>query len=193
TAAGLQSYVQRVLANGTEAFAHNGLAVSTDATRERVSPDVAFDAATGAIYAFWTELANFQSQRGVYGQKFDTAGNRLWTDAGLAVAPVGGDDIANVRTVVNGPGAFVLWSAAPGFGQDQLLGAAASGGAGGAVDFTVDVSTAPSGKSRLVAANSAAGFAVLAWQDGRSDGGDVYAQNVNPDGSLGSGSTVAAD
>src|SRR5690606_10433434 len=132
--AGLQSYVQHVLPDGSEAFAHNGLAVPTNATRERVSPDVAYDAGTGAIYAFWTELANFQSLRGVYGQKFDAAGDRLWTDEGLAVVPVGSDDITGVRTVVNGPGAFVFWDQVPSFGQDRLYGAAASGDDGGTVD-----------------------------------------------------------
>ena len=185
--AGLQSYVQHVLPDGSEAFAHNGLAVSTNATRERVSPDVAYDAGTGAIYAFWTELANFQSLRGVYGQKVDAAGDRLWTDEGLAVVPVGSDDITGVRTVVNGPGAFVFWDQVPSFGQDRLYGAAASGDDGGTVDFTFDVASTPSGKSRLVAANSTAGFAVLAWKDERADDGDVYAQNVNPDGTLGGG------
>jgi hypothetical protein len=193
TSAGLQSFVQRLFANGTEAFPHNGLAVSTNTARERVSPDVAFDAATGALYAFWTELANFQSQRGVYGQKFDAAGNRLWTDEGLAVVPVGGDDIANVRAVANGPGAFVFWSAAPGFGQDRLFGAAASGDAGGTVDLTLDVASTPSAKSRLAAVSSTAGFAVLAWQDARSGDDDIYAQNVNSDGTLGAPAGVAAD
>ena len=189
--ANLQSYVQHVLPNGAEAFPHNGLAVSTDTTRDRVSPDVAFDASTGAIYVYWNEQGG-SGLEGVYGQKFDAVGVRLWTETGLAIAPLAADDVTQVRALLGGPGAFAFWSAAPAFGQDRLHGASASGSAGGTVDFTLDVSTTPSMKSRLVATNSAAGFAVLAWQDERADSGDIYAQNVNPDGSLGAPAGVTA-
>ena len=182
----LECYVQRILSNGTEAFTHNGLVVSTNGAQGRVGPDVAFDAATSEIYVFWTELANGQSLQGLSGQKIDAAGIRRWTDIGLELVAPGAGEIASVRTVVGGPGAFVFWDAAPSFGRDQLFGANASGDASGTIEtFTFDVSTTPSGKSRLVVANSTGGFAVLAWQDERSGSDDIYAQNVNPDGTLG--------
>jgi hypothetical protein len=42
-----------------------------------------------------------------------------------------------------------------------------------------------SSKSRLDIAQATDGGALLAWSDGRNDGGDIYAQRVNPDGTLG--------
>lgn len=76
----LQCFAQRVLADGTEAFAHNGVAASTDSSRTRVAPDVSFQAATEEIYLFWTEMNSNQSQWGVYGQKIAPNGARRWTD-----------------------------------------------------------------------------------------------------------------
>jgi hypothetical protein len=43
-------------------------------------------------------------------------------------------------------------------------------------------------KSRLAASSASDGQMLLAWSDQRVDGGDILAQNVNPDGSLGSSS-----
>jgi hypothetical protein len=187
----LQSYVQHVLPGGAEAFAHNGLAVSTDTSRDRVSPDVAYDPATGAIYAYWNEQGDFGLE-GVYGQKFDAGGTRRWGATGLAVAPLASEDVTAVRTALGGPGAFAFWVAAPSFGQDRLSGANASGDAGGTVNYTLDVASTPSPKSRLTVARSTAGFAVVVWQDQRAGDGDIYAQNVNPDGTLGPPAGVTA-
>ena len=47
------------------------------------------------------------------------------------------------------------------------------------------VSSVASSKSRLAAALISDDVALLAWIDGRNDSGDVYAQNVNADGTLG--------
>lgn len=184
----LQCYAQRVLASGTEAFPHNGAAASLNGSRVRVSPSVAFNSSTSETFLFWEEENVSQSQAGVYGQKFDAGGNRQWTDDGSVVVPVGADEMTMVRCLTAGPGAFVFWSPSPAFGQDRLRGARLDGA--GAIDIApFDVASTPSQKSRLDVARSTAGFAILAWTDARADAGDVLAQNVNPDGSLGAPST----
>ena len=180
----LQSYAQRILANGTEAFAHNGVAVSTDATRIRVSPWATFDAATSETFVFFKEQSSTQSMAGVYGQKLSAAGVRQWGSTGKVVVPLGSSDITLVRDLPSGGGAFVYWSAAPSFGQDRLYGAHLD--TNGTIDITTfDVASTPSVKSRLDVEASSTGVSILAWSDQRSDGGDIYAQNVNADGSLG--------
>ena len=185
TASQLQCYAQHVLADGTEAFPHNGSAASTNGTRVRVSPSAAFNPSTGETFLFWPEKNSSQSQSGVYGQKFDSAGARQWTDDGAVVVPVGSDQNTQIRCLTEGVGAFVFWVQSAGLGQDRLYGARLDGA--GSIDIArFDVASTPSDKSRLAAGRSTAGFAVLAWQDDRDDAGDVLAQNVNPDGSLGS-------
>jgi len=47
------------------------------------------------------------------------------------------------------------------------------------------VSSVLSSKSRLDLRLSSEGLALAAWSDGRNDGGDIYAQDIKPDCSLG--------
>ncbi len=72
----LQCRAQRILQTGSEVFPHNGVAASTDAIRLRVSPALAWTAATQELLLFWTELNSMQSQFGVDGRKVDAAGSR---------------------------------------------------------------------------------------------------------------------
>ena len=188
TSSSLQCYGQHVLADGTEAYGHNGAAASTNGVRVRVSPWISYDAANGTAYLFWQEQNSLQSQSGLYGQRFDATGTRLWTDEGSALLPLSATSITNIRTIAGNGSAFVFWDASPSFGADQLHGARIDDA--GAFDIgPFDVASTPSSKSRLQAASSSAGHIVLSWSDDRVDGGDVLAQNVNLDGTLGPPST----
>lgn len=188
----LQCSVQRILPDGTEAFAHNGVVVSTNASRVRVSPSVAFDASTGDCVAAWVEQSSNQSQSGLYAQRIDTSGNRLWTDDGAELVSLSSVAVGLVRVEVAATGPFVYWAEAPSFGEDVILGARLD--ANGAFDVgPFDVSSTPSGKSRLATSLTSDGVAVLAWSDDRSDAGDILAQNVNADGTLGDMSVAVGD
>lgn len=181
----LQCYVQHVDASGTEVFPHNGVAASTVGSRIRVSPSVGY--AGGQTFLFWTEQNSTQSMWGVYGQRFDAAGARQWTDAGRAIVDVGTTELTQVRTLPSGDGAMVMWvdKPSPPFGQRVLASRVDGNG-----DFTwpaeiIEACSVVASKSRMAAALDASGAAVLAWSDGRTDGADVYAQNVTAVGTLG--------
>ncbi|RKY17954.1 MAG: hypothetical protein DRQ55_14575 [Planctomycetota bacterium] len=180
----LQCFAQRVLSNGTEAWAHNGVAVSTDATHLRVAPWASHDAASAETIVTWVELNGAQSQAGVYAQKLDAAGARQWSDAGALLVPLGSDGISAPLNMRLGAQSLVAWVQSSGFGQDQLLGVLLDG-SGAIVGGSVPLATTASSKSRLSMTLTGAGHAALAWSDKRSDDGDIYAQNVNADGSLG--------
>lgn len=180
----LQCSVQRILADGSEAFAHDGVDVSTVASRVRVSPSAAIDVATEEIYVFWREQTSNQAQSGVYGQKLDVNGARQWSDAGAQVVPISTDEIGTVETWATDGGALAFWDRTPSFGQDRIYGARLD--TNGTVEVpTFDVASVPAGKSRLQVRESAAGFAILAWQDEKLGSVDVFAQSVGPDGALG--------
>jgi hypothetical protein len=181
----LQCRVQRVLANGAEAFAHQGVELSTNAARLRVSPSAAFDPSTGSIYAFWTETNTMQSQFGVYGQRVDASGARQWTDDGMVLVPLSAVEITQVRALPTPDGALAAWAETDAF-DDQPIRATRLDTAGDSVwdPAIVAVKTADTGTSRLAAAPSALGFAIYAWTDGQTDG-DVHGQNLNLDGTLG--------
>jgi hypothetical protein len=179
----LQCYAQHVLANGTEAFVHNGILASTAAARFRVQPDIAYDMVTGETYLFFVELSLSQADQGVYAQKFDPTGNLLWGTAAMMVTPLSSNAIIGVRTLATTSGAMVAWiEAQPG---SDVVRAARFDAAGGTLCAPFMVSSALGGKSRLAGALSSVGVAHYAWQDGRNASDDIYAQNVNTDCTLG--------
>ncbi len=189
----LQCRAQRILTGGAEAFAHNGVEASTDASRLRVSPAAAWNQATGEILLFWTELNSGQSQFGVYGQKLDAAGSRQWTASGKELVPLGADQLSQVRAMPWDDGAAVAWAETVAFGNQPIHATRVDGDG----DFVwspaiVDLATSATGTSRLAAASSTAGFAIYGWSDDVAGGSDILAQNLNPDGTLG-GSGIFSD
>jgi len=183
----LQCRAQRILASGAEAFAHNGVEVSTDTTRLRVSPAFAWAPASSQIFLFWTELNSLQSQFGLYGQKLDATGNRQWSATGKELLPLASTELTQVRALPWGSGAVVTWVETLAV-SSQPIRASRLDGNGDAMwsPGTVSLKTSSTGTSRLAAAASAAGSGLFAWSDGDVGNADVLVQNLNPDGSLGS-------
>lgn len=182
----LQCYAQHVLFDGSEQFAHNGVVASTSVSQLRVSPDVSYSAVTDEIFLFWRELSSNQSQSGIYGQKFAADGSRQWSDTGRVLVPVDATERTQVRNLQHQDGALAFWVDNLSFGNDRLKAARVDSNG----DFVwtpsiIEPSSTPSDKSRLAVASSTDGFAILVWTDDRDDAGDIYAQSVNSDGTLG--------
>jgi hypothetical protein len=93
------SLVQHLDSNGTEAFAHNGLLVSTEPNRFRLDPSLAFLPASGDLIVGFEKTDLNQSQWGVGIQRISSAGARLWTDNGIELLPVNGTAKDFVRCV----------------------------------------------------------------------------------------------
>ena len=180
----LQCWAQHLLANGTEAFAHNGVAVSTNAVQIRVNPWASYDANSGNTVVSWVEQNSLQSQFGLSSQKLGPTGTRLWGAEGKVQLPLGAAEITNVRNLGSADATFVYWMTAPSFGQDTLRGLRLA--SDGSTDLgPFDVASTASDKLRMTAAGDGQGQMVLAWTDALVDDGDILAQNVHCDGTLG--------
>lgn len=180
----LQVYAQHLLANGTEAFPHNGSVGSNNLNNVHVAPSVSYRASTSETFLFWTEEDSNQVLNGVYGQKFDSAGAQQWGSNGLVIVPLGSDQQLFVQSVQTGTGAQVFWVDEPSFDQDTMK-AVRLGGAGNQVCASFPVSSVVSGKSRPAAGIGPSGLSSVIWQDDRSGDQNIYLQNVNADCSLG--------
>ena len=180
----LQVYAQHILADGTEAFGHNGSVGSTNGTNVRVSPSVSYHPSTQETFLFWTEEDQFQTLNGVSGQKFNSTGARQWGDSGLSIVPLGTDSQIWVENVQIGTGALVFWVDSPGFGQGTIEAVKLDGG-GSTVCAQFPVSSASADKSRLATGLASSGLAAVAWEDDRNGENDIYIQNVNADCTLG--------
>jgi hypothetical protein len=182
------AWVQRVDSAGAIAFPAGGSVVSTNtADRIHISPTDAVPGPDGSVYVFWQELNAAQSQWGLFGNRFDPAGNRLWTDSGFEFAPVDTVNEDFIRAVPAPSGdATVLYFSASGT-PSATVRAARVNSAGTPVwsPSPVTIASTPSTKGRLPAAALSTGAAIAAWEDSRSGSTSIFAQRVLPDGSLG--------
>lgn len=180
---------QHVTSDGTQAFAQNGALASTDESQNHFEPDGAYDPASGDIYALWRETDLLtQGQIGVYAQRFDPTGARQWGDGGLVLVPLSTVDATQmVALPVAGGGLLAAWSSDD-FPNPTPLHAARLDTGGNYVwtPEIVDFSTEPNDTARLAGAVSTDGYFAYAWTaSAASFAGDIHAQNINPDGTLG--------
>ncbi|WP_159913160.1 hypothetical protein [Pantoea sp. 18069] len=183
----IQVYAQHIQANGSPAFAANGVPVSTNLQQARTSPSLTYQPSTGEITLFWTELdsALEQHRRGLYAQKFDARGARQWGETGRTVLPLARHDIAHLHSVAVTDGTLAFWVQSSAGGHDTIQAIKLDAtGAARCPQFAV--STRPSAKSRLVSGASASGQTLIAWEDqAQNQGADIYLQSVSADCRLG--------
>lgn len=181
-------HVQHILANGSAVFPQNGVDASIDATQNHFEPAGAYDATTGDIYAIWRETdALTQSQIGVNAQRIDSTGTRQWGDGGKVLVPLGSSNQSQVRALPLAGGVLAAWASND--GPNPMPVHAARLDAAGSYAWpgeVVDIKTAATDTSRLAAALSSDGYAGWVWTDDNGAGaGDIKAQNVRFDGTLG--------
>jgi len=180
----LECRAQHVLASGSEAFPHNGVAVSTNGSLLRVDPSAAYDPDTGEIAVFFIETTSSQSDDAVVGQKFDATGNRLWGAGGATIQPMNGTNRSGVATVRSANRWYVAWVSDVGPVLDRIHGAEV-GANGVPLAGPMPLAEEPSTRFRLSGARGCVDYAAFVWRDERAGNPDIYAQNLGPGGLLG--------
>ncbi len=175
-------WVQHLDSQGINLFPFNGAQASTfSADRLHMSPSAVINSA-GVCFAFWVESNANQNMYGVYGQKFSSTGDRLWTDSGLDLLPLGSEQTAFVDALAAGDGIFVSYFINASNTSFKVL----------KLDFDGTVLWGPvslsagslGGKDDPVVCPGYDDGAYYTWTDNRGDGG-VYAQNIQSDGTMG--------
>ncbi len=174
-------YVQHVNGGGLRTWNPKGVAVATEPTWNRSEQSATFDPATGHTTVFYVdERGGFKA---LAAQRFDGSGRRLWTDGGRLLRPFARQHFAHLVSARHGDQQLVYWIEETAVRPATLLGARVSP-AGAFLCGPFDVSTTSPHRNVDVGVD-ANGTSLLAWTDTRSDWGDVYAQNVNADCTLG--------
>lgn len=188
--------VQHVDADGSRRFGADGVLATTDTSKGHYSPSATYDPATGFTHLIWVDgtTINQQSYDGLYAQRIDAGGVRIWADGGRELVPM------TIST--NGANALSQLVALP--APDGLLAAWVTGNTSVAanpittvrLDATgaevwpqrVSLKSRANRTSRLTGASSQAGYAAYVWSEGSgNDAGslDVLAQNLSYAGALG--------
>jgi hypothetical protein len=181
----LQCFAQHILANGKEAFPHNGSAASTNSSQVRVDPAASYRADTDEVFLVWTEEDSNQVMNGIYAQKFSPKGGRRWGQDGLVIVPLGADSEILSRNVQVGDGALAFWIDMNSSGNASIQATRLQDN-GKVKCAQFPVSTAMSNKGRPAAdIVTATGVAAIAFEDDRIGNNGIYIQNVNRNCSLG--------
>jgi hypothetical protein len=183
---------QRLNASGVEAFAHNGVSISSDALME-LNPALSIEPVSGDAIIFFNKENSGQSMWSLSVQRVSTTGALLWgSGLGIDLIPLDNVQKLILKSVPYADGAVCCSFRATGPVTQDLINFRVDG-SGNSVWGAAPVvaSSVVSGKLRNALATDASGVLRMVWTDNRNDvmpifnGYDTYAQNVNADGSLG--------
>ncbi len=181
-------WVQYMDGEGYITMPQNGLVVSTSMARNHMYPAPVFLTQSQEIIIYFSEQDLNQNQRGLYAQKLDIQGNRLWTDEGKQLIALSDNDYSLPMASGLDNRAICVYQAYE-FGNymDSKIQAVMLNSEGNYVwaEEFIDMSSYQGVKLHTVMTDYYYGQWVAVWEDERNDGGDIYAQNIQPDGTLG--------
>jgi len=143
------------------------------------------DGAGGAIIT-WDDWRSGDID--IYAQRVNSSGAVLWTTDGLPICTAA-DYQESPQLVSDGAGgAIITWDDCRSVSYYDIY--AQRVGASGAVLWANDgvpICTAANRQGTPQLVSDGVGGAIITWEDKRNGNDDIYAQNVNPDGTLGGG------
>jgi len=187
TAGHLSTFVQHVDTDGNVAFPLGGLEATTNMTTLSLEPAICTNETTHDLYITWRETNLNQTQFGLYGQRIDLAGNRLWGANGQQFVPVGSQNPILINLSPVGPGGVITYLLDAAIGMNSAVQAIRFDDTGNQVwtGSPIDVSSVSSDKGKLHAGEFHNGQVIVTWADGRTGNSDIFAQNVSEEGNLG--------
>lgn len=184
----LYSRAHRFSAAGQAVFPVNGVEGSLNNLFFHVDPYLAFMNSTNEAFMFWTDAdAATQDNQAIFGQRFSSAGARLWGDNGRSFSPLDTFSIFGISCHAKDTNVVVVYSKSDLNVETSGFKVQRSGQY--SWNSQVVLSSVASPKAAAVTAMTNTGMVAGAWLDGRNattfgDGG-IYAQNLNYNGTLG--------
>ena len=180
------SFAQHVTSSGTVSFPTDGAELST-ASMHHLYPSLAFNSNTNELFSFWLEETSLQDQFAIYGQKLDASGTPQWTATGKSFTTMSSNTLFGPYPQPIDTSVYVIYLEGNASGVNNGVNAFMVNSDG---NFSwspniVDMSDPTADKLHSVATMSSDNVVKFAWEDTRSGDRGIYAQNINPDGSLG--------
>lgn len=178
------TYVQHVDSNGNCLFDPNGVLTSTDMNREHMYMFLAYNEVDQMLYSYWNEMDANQNQRGIYGQKIDMAGTRKWEDTGRSIIEISYTNVFPFGIGNTAEEVVIFFEEGSSENHVKAMALDSDG------DFVWDgeivtMCSVASDKLHYSMGDLGACQWVAAWGDDRNGNSDIYAQNINTDGTLG--------
>ena len=173
-------YAQRVNPAGSVQWTGDGVGICT-APGDQKSPQITSDGSGGAVIT-WED--NRSGNIDIYAQRVNPAGSVQWTADGVAICTDTGGQYHPRITSDGSWGAIITWEDWRSGNIDTYAqrvngaGAVQWGGNG------VAICTASNDQFNPQITTDGSGGAIITWVDNRSGVHDIYAQRVNPAGSV---------
>ncbi|MBN1340952.1 MAG: hypothetical protein JXA03_16610 [Bacteroidales bacterium] len=177
------AFVQHISSAGQPLFTANGVEVSTLPNRNRFYPKLCLPPGSSDIFVLWNEMDANQNNRGIYGQKVSSSGNLLWTNNGMTFIELSMTDVYPFASGNSDQDLVIFYHSA--FSGSNYGIRAMCIDVNGAVLWNNYICSYPSEKVHSFTSPFMNGQWITAWEDDRSGGKDIYAQNIKTDGTLG--------
>jgi hypothetical protein len=180
-------YAQRVNAVGSTLWTLDGIAISTSANAQE-EPEVISDECGGAIIT-WQDYRSTTGNPGqgadIYAQRVNSIGSTLWTLTGVSVSTATSSQLYPKLSSDSQGGAIIVW-------QDYRSGSTADIygqriKSDGSILWNVNgnaISTASADQMLGSLVSDGQGGVIAVWYDYHNGPSDIYAQRVNPQGSV---------
>lgn len=183
----LTTLVQHVSHDGVNIFSDGGVPASTLVQMNHATPFLSVAAEGEEVFIFWLEMNELQSQYGLYGQRMDFSGNRLWTNSGKAFIELQDQGIYQISTRGNTVDAAVFYTLGTTAGND-IAKCMLVDSTGGYVWSSESIILSNATCSREHFATTPLCWDqqwLVVWDDNRGTCQSVFAQNIQMDGTLG--------
>lgn len=180
-------FAQHIFADGTVEFVDNGQPLVENSQAQCSFPEIVYDPATDELTAYWFQTDLDQNNYGISGQKLDGDGNRLWGNIGMAILPISELYVLPFAVRQANDNVIILYEESQD-GFTSQIKALRLDSDGNVVwpNNSVTMSSFLSNKIHCEASDFSQGQIIAAWEDDRYGAADIYAQNINFDGTIGS-------
>jgi hypothetical protein len=180
------TFVQHVNSAGTVVFTANGVEASGLSSMNHYYPQLALPTGSTDVFVYWNEMNGNQDQWGIFGQKISSTGALQWGNNGMTFIAVSGTNVYPVAARKS-PTDMVLFYEQYFDAINSSIKAMRISTSGTFVwsPSSVTMCSVNSQKVHPVFNEFANNQWIGAWEDNRSSNVDIYAQNIQLNGTLG--------
>ena len=179
-------FVQHISSSGAVLYQADGVEASNFSSMNHYYPQLALPTGSTDVYVYWNEMNALQSQFGIFGQKINAAGAVQWGSGGMTFIPVTDTDVYPYEARKSPTDMILIYEEYIDAVNGRIKAMRIS--PTGTMLWTPaqkDICTVSSEKIHPVVNEFANNQWIASWEDTRNGNSDIYAQNIQLDGSLG--------
>lgn len=186
----IDAFVQHIDSDGNKVLGPDGAEVAVFTDNHRSLSGISYLSDSDQLGVALKVLDNAQGQAGIYVQKLDASGNRLWGDTGYELLPLSSNDYHEPFGIQRANDAWMIAYTEGSVTSQEFK--VVKFDLNGNLIWNRVISAVGSNKYDATMGNYKNDELAVVWEDERNGSG-VYAQNIGGDGHLGVIATAVSD